>query len=61
MSIKCASRVSLLSCLLASPYLGRKPKVRVATKDANILQFKLNSLSYFLISLATKPTSHPHS
>jgi len=30
-SIRCASWASLLSSTLASPYLGREPKARVAT------------------------------
>jgi hypothetical protein len=29
--MKCDSRVSFLACTLASPCLGRKPKVRVVT------------------------------
>jgi hypothetical protein len=32
-SRRCASRVSLLSRPLASPYFGRKPKVRVVIKE----------------------------
>jgi len=35
-NIKCASQVSLLSRPLASPCLGREPKVRVATSMASL-------------------------
>ncbi len=38
-SIRCASRVSFLSRPLASPCLGHKPKVRVATCNNNTNKF----------------------
>jgi hypothetical protein len=33
MSMKCDSRASLLARTFASPYIGREPKVKVATFD----------------------------
>jgi hypothetical protein len=41
------SRASLLTCNLASPYLGREPKARVVTMKKQDMSVVLTSKSYF--------------